>query len=107
MYRLWKDEVTDMTWDHFSWDEVVQKTVNTMKPLKIGLHSKNDPKVVLLVNSIARCPAVSSVPSRTRRLAHGPAAGPQVIQKMKQSWMRLDAVLIAHGLSLYRTRVED
>jgi hypothetical protein len=54
MYRLWKDEETDLRWDQFSWDEVVPDIISykNMKPLKTGLRKKKDNGVVQLVNSI-------------------------------------------------------
>ncbi|HEY0549297.1 MAG TPA: fibronectin type III domain-containing protein [Verrucomicrobiae bacterium] len=45
----WKDDGSTMTWDHFSWDEVVFRT--NMKNLKIGLKER-DPVILQLVGSI-------------------------------------------------------
>jgi hypothetical protein len=50
---LWKDENTQMIWDHFSWDALASDSsvINPMKPLKIGL-AKPDPIVLSLTDSI-------------------------------------------------------
>src|SRR6185503_13714162 len=54
MYRLWKDIVTDMVWDQFSWDEVVpvSRKVNRMKRVKTGLGGKSDPQIIPLVTNM-------------------------------------------------------
>jgi hypothetical protein len=54
MYRLWKDIVTDMVWDQFSWDEVVpvNTEIKRMKRVKSGLTRKNDPSIVPLVTNM-------------------------------------------------------
>ena len=46
----WKDDGSTMTWDHFSWDDVVFKSKN-MKNLKIGL-GRDDTAVLQLAESI-------------------------------------------------------
>jgi hypothetical protein len=54
MYRLWKDNVSDMVWGHFSWDEV--ELVNTevhMKRVKTGITGKSDPAIIPLVTTMA------------------------------------------------------
>src|SRR4051812_26647512 len=54
MYRLWKDNVSDMLWDHFSWDEVVPLSteIKNMKRVKTGLSGKNDAAVIPLVSNM-------------------------------------------------------
>jgi hypothetical protein len=54
MYRLWQDNASDMTWDHFSWDEVVPVTteVRKMKRVKTGITGKSDPTIIPLVNNM-------------------------------------------------------
>jgi hypothetical protein len=54
MYRLWKDNVSDMFWDHFSWDEMVSVATNIrMKRVKIGITGKSDPAIIPLVTTMA------------------------------------------------------
>lgn len=54
MYRLWQDNESDLTWDHFSWDEVVPDiaVIKTMKRVKTGITGKNDPTIIPLVNNM-------------------------------------------------------
>ena len=53
MIRQWKDEVSEMHWDAFSWDEVVpEQEPTSMKRLKVGLNKKNDAGIVQLVDTI-------------------------------------------------------
>jgi hypothetical protein len=53
MDRLWQDEVSDMIWDHFSWDEVVPvKTHIGMKRVKTGITGKTDPAIIPLVTEM-------------------------------------------------------
>jgi hypothetical protein len=53
MIRQWKDQVTEMHWDAFSWDEVVPEQNHTlMKRLKLGLNKKNDAGIVQLTGTM-------------------------------------------------------
>jgi len=54
MYRLWKDIVTDMVWDQFSWDEIVpvSRKNKRMKKVKTGLSGKSDPQIIPLVTNM-------------------------------------------------------
>jgi len=53
MYRLWQDNVSDMIWDHFSWDEVApDNTEVRMKRVKTGISGKSDPAIIPLVTNM-------------------------------------------------------
>ena len=54
MIKQWKDDVTEMRWDAFAWDEVVpEEPLKVMKQLKLGIYRKNDNAVVQLIGSMA------------------------------------------------------
>lgn len=54
MIKQWKDEVTEMRWDAFNWDQIVpEPKAIIMRPLKLRIYRKNDNTVALLANSMS------------------------------------------------------
>jgi hypothetical protein len=48
---LWKEDGSTLTWDHFSWDQVVF-IPTTMKRLKLGINNKSKALVLQLTDSV-------------------------------------------------------